>query len=423
MTEQKEVFSFRKTPRALLVALIGTALEFYDFLIFSFLIPLLAPLFFPTKDPISSLLLSFGVFFVSYLIRPIGGLVFGYMGDRFGRAKALIWTITIMAVSTLLMGLLPTYEQAGVTASLLFVLLRMIQGFSIGGEYTGAALFVVERAPQDKKGFYGGLVTSSIVVGSLLASFSCFVLNEIAHQHMWRFAFILGGIIGFIGLFLRRGAGLHGEKKTDKSSLEFIKEAILDNGYNFFFTFVYVGASGSFFYVLFVYIPTYLKHFQGWEYGSTLLLNTVDMGLYGLFAAVSGWICDRFQPRSVLLCAMSLCGACFIVTFWGFKTGMEASSMGMLLMVFSALVGLYHGPANKFLASLFPHKHRYTNVAFGYCLGMAVFGGSMPLIFTGFEKLADPFMGQLVYIASVMVLGAVSLCALRVKFPTPTDSV
>ena len=397
-----------------LAALIGTALEFYDFLIFSLLIPVLAPLFFPSSNALISTLYAFGLFFVSYLMRPIGGLIFGYIGDRFGRSRALMISINTMALSTLFMGLLPTYGQIGVLAPVLFIILRLIQGASIGGEYIGAALVVVEHAPEKKQGFYGSIVTSSIIAGVLLANFSCFSLKVLPHAHAWRAAFILGGIIGFVGLFLRKRFISDTPSKSAPFSLQFIADALKKDFYNFILCLIYTGIAGAHFYFLFVYIPAHLTILKGWLPASTLLHNTMMMVLYGVFALVGGYLSDRFSPKKVILAASMVCGVLSVTFFYYLEKGGMYTLGYSAILVYGASLGMYHGPANQFMAQLFSKQHRYTNIALSYGLGMALVGGTTPFMLGYLGLHGVQF--QPWYVLMLTALSAVVVLKLRPRY-------
>src|SRR3954447_4508221 len=153
-----------------LAGMIGNAVEWYDYGLYGYLAPVLATLFFPSKDPLDSLMATFGVFAAGFLMRPLGAIAFGHLGDRLGREKALVISVALMAVPTGLMTLLPTYAQAGATAAVLLVLLRLLQGFSVGGEFTGSIIFLVEHAPPTRRGFIGSWAGFSTNAGCMLGA-------------------------------------------------------------------------------------------------------------------------------------------------------------------------------------------------------------------------------------------------------------
>src|SRR5262245_65169066 len=191
-----------------LAGMIGNAVEWYDYGLCGYLAPFLATLFFPSKDPLDSLMATFGVFAAGFLMRPLGAIAFGHLGDRLGRKKALVVSVALMAVPTGLIALLPTYAAVGPTAAVLLVLLRLLQGFSVGGEFTGSTIFLVEHAPPARRGFIGSWVGFSTNVGCLLGSgVGALLVMVMGRQGLeawgWRLPFLLGAGLGVVGLCLR----------------------------------------------------------------------------------------------------------------------------------------------------------------------------------------------------------------------------
>jgi MHS family proline/betaine transporter-like MFS transporter len=156
--------------RVVTAGVIGNVLEWYDFAVYGFVAPILARQFFPSDDPRGSLLATFGAFAVGFLMRPVGAALFGHIGDRYGRARALLWSVGLMAVPTVLMGLLPTYAMVGITASFAMVALRMCQGIAVGGEFTSSIVFLAEHAPPNRRGFFGSFAVFGATAGTMLGS-------------------------------------------------------------------------------------------------------------------------------------------------------------------------------------------------------------------------------------------------------------
>src|SRR5262245_53259578 len=194
--------------RTVLAGMIGNAVEWYDYGLYGYLAPVLATLFFPSKDPLTSLMATFGVFAAGFVMRPLGAIAFGHLGDRFGRKKALVVSVALMAVPTGLIALLPTYAELGATAPALLVLLRLLQGFSVGGEFTGSIIFLVEHAPPSRRGFIGSWAGFSTNAGCMLggaagALLVTFLGRQAVVEWAWRLPFLLAAVLGIVGLFLR----------------------------------------------------------------------------------------------------------------------------------------------------------------------------------------------------------------------------
>src|SRR6516165_10430755 len=191
-----------------LAGMIGNAVEWYDYGLYGYLAPVLATLFFPSKDPLNSLMATFGAFAAGFLLRPLGAIAFGHLGDRLGRKKALVVSVALMAVPTGLIALLPTYAEAGSLAAVLLVGLRLLQGFSVGGEFTGSIIFLVEHAPPSRRGFIGSWAGFSTNAGCLLGSgVGALLVIVMGRQGLeawgWRLPFLLGAGLGVVGVYLR----------------------------------------------------------------------------------------------------------------------------------------------------------------------------------------------------------------------------
>ena len=197
------------TKRVIASCMIGNALEWYDFALYGYFATTLGQLFFPKFDPFAALMATFGVFAAGVIMRPVGGIIFGHIGDKIGRKNALLWSIFLMAVPTTLLGLLPTYEQIGWMAPLLLTVIRLAQGLSMGGEFTGSMIFVVEHAEKGKRGVYGSWVIFSVLLGILAGSAIATGICEMLSQDQllawgWRVPFLLSVVGGYVGYVMRR---------------------------------------------------------------------------------------------------------------------------------------------------------------------------------------------------------------------------
>ncbi len=376
--------------KTLVAGSVGNVLEWYDFALYGSFAPIIAKLFFPAKDELASLLSTFGVFALGFLMRPLGAAIFGFVGDRAGRKKALMLSVILMAIPTTLLGVLPTYVQIGVAAPVLLTLLRLIQGISVGGEFTCSISFVVEHAPPSRRGFFGSWTVFSLLCGVLLGSaVSTFITSTLSQDAVaswgWRVPFLLGALIGGAALFLRTGIEESPIFKSLESSGDVskapIREALTHYRRE---TLTNVGATcvGSVtFYMIFVYLITFLSTETKVPYSSALEINTASMIVLMVVTPFMGAISDRIGRKSVLI-AGSL-----MIAILSYPLFLLISQDKVLYdlagqVVFALGLAMVFGPFGAMLVELFPTRVRMSAMSLGYNIGFAVFGGTAPLIAT-----------------------------------------
>lgn len=363
-------------------SVIGNALEFYDFTLYGVFAPLLATIFFPALRPELSILWTLAAFGVGYVTRPLGALVLGYIGDRYGRKKALNYAIVFMAIPTTIIGLLPSYATIGLMAPVILVLCRLLQGLCAGGEYNGAAIFMIEHGDVRRKSFYSSLVATSGAVGALGASlFGGIILMKTDVTWAWRIPFLFGVVLGGVGLYLRTQVQETPEflkNKADNMGYPLI-EVIRKYPASFCAAVLLAALSGSFSSALIVYINTHLSKVVGFQIEKTLFLNSLGLLLYIGISPLMGIVGDRIGVRKTMLGGSIgvLLGA--FPVFYLFQT--ESLPLVILAQVlFACFAAAFISPLNAFLNNLFPVSIRFTGVAFGSNLGKALLGGWMPAI-------------------------------------------
>ncbi|MBY0500375.1 MAG: MFS transporter [Alphaproteobacteria bacterium] len=394
------------TLRALMI---GNALECYDFLLYSFFVSILSPFFFPSSEPLTALMTGFGVFAVGFAARPIGAIFFGHWGDRYGRKKALLGTLTLMAFSTIGIGLLPTYEKIGILAPIILVFLRFLQGLSAGGETSGAAIYGLEQTAEERRGFVGALIRSSTSLGAILATLmGVLFTNGFMPEWAWRIPFCLGGLVAFAGLYLRRVLKEQDGRNRVKVPLF---EVVQKHPLAFFKT---VGI-GGFSHVPFYSVAGYMNptlHTKGLISSFDLMMMNMTVTLACAFLLpFIGHFSDKLG-RSQLM-GWGAFGQ-FLLAVPIFLVFTEGSFWEILIaqMGFLMVSALFVAPSNAYLNTLFPPECRYSGVALGTCLGTAIFGGTTPLICSQLAILIGPFIGPSLYI---MAMAFVGLMALRQK--------
>lgn len=406
-------------PWIMVAGLVGNVLEWYDFALYGYLAPVTSELFFPSHDPLVSLINAYIVFALGFMARPLGGFVLGRVGDRFGRRHLLAVSIAAMAVPTFLIGLLPTYATIGVWAPILLTLLRLVQGFSTGGEFTGSIVYLVEQAPPDRQGLYGSLANSGSMIGSLLGAgcgwlTSTLLSDQALHAWGWRLPFLTGLAVGALGLWLRVGipetpvdqqrrAGEPGDNGSLRDTLlGSVRPMLLTAGLNWV-------ASASY-YVVFVWLVTEMTEVIKLPYRTALAIGTLGL-MVGLGAtAAMGLLSDRVGRRS-LLAAGSLATAVaavplLMLALRGSVVDVVAAQLGL-----SVLTAVFLGVLPAVFVSLHRTAARCTVLSLGYNMALALFGGTAPLVATFLIKISGWPAAPALYIAATALV-----CAALLRF-------
>ena len=376
--------NFAQMPKVIVTGMIGNMLEWYDFAIYGFFAAAIGQEFFPHQDRVAQLLSAFGVFALGYLMRPLGGAVTGHIGDRFGRRAALTFSVAAMAIPTFLIGLLPGYGTLGLLAPIGLTLLRMVQGLSVGGEYTGSMVFLVEQAPDGRRGLTGALTACGAIAGILLgsavgAAFAANLSAAALQTWGWRIPFLLGLILGVGGYVLRRQ--MPETIATPRRERTPIVETLHDHwrtvlGFAGLSVFNAVG-----FYVSFVYLVTWLQNADHVAPARALEINSFSMAILLVVVVASGLLTDRFGRKPLLLLATILGFIGALPLFWFLNHPSawlaQLGQLGLVLMV-----GLYGGALPASLVEAAPLQVRCTAVSLGYNISFGVIGGLTPLVAT-----------------------------------------
>lgn len=406
---------------------IGNFVEWFDYAAYGYLAVTIAAVFFPESAPQTALLLTFGLFAISFLVRPLGGFVWGHIGDRIGRREALSWSILLMSGATFAIALLPGYLTIGVAAPLLLLALRLIQGFSASGEYAGASAFLVEYAPANRRGLYAAVVPASTAAGLLLGSLMAALLTGLLDPEQmqswgWRIPFLLAAPMGLIGRYIRTKLEdspvfleLTQDESTSKTPVSSLfrnhwKQLLLAAGA------VLLNAVG--FYVILSYMPTYLSQELGLASSLAYLATTVALATYIGFIFITGMLSDRFGRRRVLMTASVLFILFTVPAFMLLDTG----NFAMILLVqvlLGAMLTLNDGTLPSFLAEMFPTRVRYSGFAVSFNLSNALFGGTAPFVATLLIASSGSVLAPGWYLmgAAVVSLVAVALSVETSKKP------
>ena len=291
--------------KAIAVGAIGNILEWYDFAIYGYFATSIGRVFFPKADPVAQVLMAFGIFAIGFLMRPIGGIVIGYIGDRVSRQTALTVSIVAMAIPTFLVGIMPGYDTIGIAAPILLTLCRIIQGLSVGGEYPTSLVYMIEKAPANKRGFVGAMGSSSAYIGMLLGSGVGAALGAVlSPEHLdawgWRIPFLFGLVIGLAGYLLRRGS-----PEQSGHTHAAMTNPVVETFKNHRLLLVKLSGVSAFlavsFYLIFVYIVSCLELVDKIPPGKSLEINTLSMIVLVPLTLLAGGLSDRIGRKPVLI--------------------------------------------------------------------------------------------------------------------------
>ena len=412
----------RRTPRLMAAGAIGNLLEWYDFAVYGYFAAAIGRAFFPEQDKVAQVLAAFGVFAVGFMMRPIGGAIFGHVGDRIGRSAALTLSVAAMAVPTFLIGVLPGYDVLGIAAPVLLTLLRMVQGLSVGGEYTTSIIFLVEHARPERRGVVGAVADLGAVSGILLGSATGAVLEwampaGAVDDWGWRIPFWIGLVVGAAGLVLRRGLG-QSEEATRRPE----RPPLLATFTHHWRVLVYLAGISVFgavgFYLMFVYIVSWLQFADGIAPAQALTINTISMALLIPAEVGMAWLSDRIGRRPMLIAVTGFAVVAAGPLFWL----MHGHAPWMILagqLGFVVLVGGYYGCLPAFMVEAVPKEVRCTAIALGYNVSLGLIGGLSPLAATWLVHRTDNDYSPAFMI---MAAAAISFLVLLRRAPVPLSS-
>ncbi|HEY2254630.1 MAG TPA: MFS transporter [Variovorax sp.] len=408
--------------KVVIASVLGNAFEWFDFAIYGLFAVILSKLFFPSGSETASLLLTLATFGVGFAVRPLGGVLLGIYGDRVGRKKALSITIVLMAIGTGMIGLLPSYAAIGIAAPILLVLARLVQGFSAGGEFSGATTMLVEFAAPQRRGFFGSFQMCAQALAFSAAALVAYLLTRnLNAQDLeawgWRLPFLFGILIGPVGWLIRSKvdespeftnylastSGATQQANTPLKSVfkEYPREMLAS------MCICVVGTVSAYVFVFF--LPIFAQKQFGLVSTDVNLATFLSTAVLVVFCPLAGHLSDRYGRRAILLPAMVVYG---ITAYWLFSDFIAAPSFHSFLVLqlgVSLCMSFFWGPTPIVLTEVFPVKLRSTGSAVAYNLAVLVFGGLAPFVNTWLVKATGSNFAPLYYVAVSVVVGIVGL--------------
>ncbi len=419
----------RKAVRGTIV---GNTMEWYDIGVFGYLITTMGPVFLPKADPAVQTLFLLGTFAATFFARPLGGVVFGWLGDKIGRQKVLATTLLIMAASTFVVGLLPAYSLIGIWAAVLLVILKLIQGFSTGGEYAGATTFVSEYAPDRRRGFFASFLDMGSYIGfavgaSLVSAMQIIFGQPAMEQWGWRVPFLAAGPLGLIAIYFRnkieespqfqatldeQAAVSSGAAAKDENAVKGPVGVVKAYWRQILLAIILTAAANTLGYTLTSYMPTYLNEAKGYDPLHGTLLTIPVLVAMAVCIPLTGKLSDRIGRRPVLWMGAVSTVVLVVPAFLMIAIGdIWSTLVGLALIAFP--VTFFVPTLASALPAIFPTASRYGGMGISYNISVAVFGGTAPFIIQGLIELSGNDMMPAYYLMVTSIIGAVAIFFLR----------
>jgi MHS family proline/betaine transporter-like MFS transporter len=374
--------------KSILSSSIGNVLEWYEYTLYAYFATVISDLFFPLENPVVSMMMTFATFAVGLAARPIGGLIFGYIGDKYSRKRMLALTMLLMSIPTLCIGLLPTYNQIGITAPILLVTLRVLQGIALGGEFGASCVYLFESVPQNRRGFFGCLALTGVGTGLVLSACTIFIVESLVtkeeiYAYAWRIPFFVSVFGAAVGFYMRR---------TLLETQDFVEmqntSAIVDNPFmemiknyklNIAKLFAIFLTTQVSFFIVFIFGKTMMINFLHFSNHTAGKFNLITVTSYTIATLIFGYLSDKVNKRYLII--LGAIGLFFAA--YPFIYSLKSGSFSLILfmsILLGVLIGMTEGTLNPVVAESFPTNIRATSVAFCWNFTSVAFGGIAPII-------------------------------------------
>ena len=392
-------------------------LEIYDFTIFAFLSPILHKNYFSFLSEGDALIVTYALFAVGFLFRPLGSILFGYIGDIYGRKASLVISVSLMGLASLTMFLLPTYSFMGIASCYVIALIRIIQGISVGGEYSGAIIYAIEHFDKKHTGLVGAIIVSGCLMGVMLGRFVGNTLQSPdLPEYSWRFAFLLGFVLSIVGYFIRNKL----TESPEFKKLVLIKvntrtiplfEGVKQFPIEMLASILLIGANGVNFYFIVVFFPDYIKTKNNIDISYISLLVTI---VPAILAPLMGYLSDKWHRGKMLLVGIGLIGVYSSVALPLMIHSISTSDVMLLILGYAILFSIQSGTVNTFTIEIFHTKCRFSCGALCYALGMSVIGGTSPMVSALLTKNGN-ITNVVYYVLCITTMGFIAGATMLVR--------
>ena len=374
--------------RSIASSSIGNILEWYEYTLYAYFSKVISALFFPTDDPFISNILTFSTFAVGLAARPLGGIIFGYIGDRYSRKKMLAITILMMSIPTFCIGCLPSYQQIGILAPITLVVLRIIQGIALGGEFGASCVYLYESVPQNKRGFLGSFALTGVGTGLVLSACTILIVESFVDEATiyagaWRIPFFISVIGSFLAFYMRKNlmetTDFLSIKKEDQPKVIPILELFRDYKLPLLDLFSMFLTTQIAFFVIFIFGKTMMIDFLNYDSVTAGKFNLLTMVSYTLATLVFGYLSDKINKRYIILAGTLGIFACSVPFIYSLEMGLT-TMIFTISLVLGAFMGMTESTLNPVVAETFPPQIRATSVAFCWNFTSVAFGGLAPII-------------------------------------------
>jgi MHS family proline/betaine transporter-like MFS transporter len=399
--------------RPLIASLSGTILQWYDFSLFACVAPILAKTFFPEQNHFLALINVFVIFAVGYLAAPLGSLFFGHIGDRFGRKFTLSLSILLMTIPTALIALIPSYREIGILAPIMLAICRLIQGFVASAEFTGAAIFLLEHTPANRRawasGWTGTALNSGLILGTLISSIATLSFMP---TWAWRIPFLFAALGALVVYYLRQRVAESPEFAAVENEQQLVDYPLLEsfkhNRRSLWHVLGLGCAGGTIVAICYFYMPTYISQVGGLSLSTGLWIVSLGLTVDAIMEPFAGKIADKIGHTKHMIIGSMIVIACILPLFYELSSG-NLWRTALFMVLTSSIVGCTFAPINAVLIALFPVQNRFSGVSVIYHVGWSLFVAPAPLLCTYLSHLHNGRFAPAIYVMLGALLGIITL--------------